>query len=52
MPDYFTLLRDRVRRSSVVPSTALFLQAYVPKLQTVGQVDFSSLAAKISGNSH
>jgi hypothetical protein len=37
MPDYFTLLRDRVtlKRFSI---DRIFLQAYVPKLQTVGQV--------------
>ena len=37
MPDYFTLLRDRVtlKCRSV---DRIFLQAYVPKLQTVGQV--------------
>jgi hypothetical protein len=37
MPDYFTPLRDRVtlKRRSI---DRIFLQAYVPKLQTVGQV--------------
>jgi hypothetical protein len=37
MPDYFTLLRDRVtlKCRSI---DRLFLQAYVPKLQSVGQV--------------
>ena len=37
MPDYFTLLRDRVtlKCRSI---DRIFLQAYVPKLQTVGQV--------------
>jgi hypothetical protein len=37
MTDYFTLLRDRVtlRYRSI---DRIFLQAYVPKLQTVGQV--------------
>jgi hypothetical protein len=37
MPDYFTLLRDRVtlKCQSI---DRIFLQAYVPKLQTVGQV--------------
>src|SRR5215831_15280440 len=37
MPDYFTLLRDRVtlKCRSI---DRIFLQAYVPKLQSVGQV--------------
>ena len=37
MADYFTLLRDRVtlKYGSI---DRIFLQAYVPKLQTVGQV--------------
>ena len=37
MADYFTLLRDRVtlKCRSI---DRIFLQAYVPKLQTVGQV--------------
>ena len=37
MPDYFTLLRDRMtlRCRSI---DRIFLQAYVPKLQTVRQV--------------
>ena len=36
MADYFTLLRDRVtlKYRSI---DRIFLQAYVPKLQTVGQ---------------
>ncbi len=35
MPDYFTLLGDRVTLQC--PSIdRIFLQAYVPKLQTVG----------------
>ena len=37
MPDYFTLLRDRVRLKCR-SIDRIFLQAYVPKLQTVGQV--------------
>jgi hypothetical protein len=42
MPDYFTLLRDRVtlKCRSI---DRIFLQAYVPKLQTVGQVCRSHL---------
>ena len=37
MPDYFTLLRDHVtlKCRSI---DRIFLQAYVPKLQSVGQV--------------
>ena len=37
MADYFTLLRDRVTRK-YRSIDRIFLQAYVPKLQTVGQV--------------
>ena len=37
MPDYFTLLRDRVTLK-YCSIDRIFLQAYVPKLQTVGQV--------------
>ena len=50
MADYFTLLRDRVtlKCRSI---DRIVLQAYVPKLQTVGQVCyFSALAAKIPGS--
>src|SRR5207247_462028 len=37
MPDYFTLLRDRVTLKCR-SLDRLFFQAYVPKLQSVGQV--------------
>jgi hypothetical protein len=37
MADYFTLLRDRVTLK-YCSIDRIFLQAYVPKLQTVGQV--------------
>jgi hypothetical protein len=37
MPDYFTLLRDRVTLKCR-SLDRIFLQAYLPKLQTVGQV--------------
>ena len=40
MPDYFTLLRNRVNTQVSFHRSidGIFLQAYVPKLQTVGQV--------------
>src|SRR5206468_8427655 len=37
MPDYFTLLRDRVTLKCR-SLDRIFLQGYVPKLQSVGQV--------------